>query len=259
MVVDVLCCRFMHLCGRFVPFCDHLASLRGCFSSFFVAVSRRFVSLLGRSACVVVLEGFLCPFCCCASLFMMILIHILRLCGRCASRSVCFRSFSDFFSVSLYLFCLDCEVVRLCGRFAAGFHLFCGCFESFVVLCFVAVFLHFLCLSFVVVFHLFVAVFCLLEVALYLRLAVLHSSVLSVVVLCFLFFRISYTLLLVAVLSLLAVVLCLVDRFASRLVILLLFEAILHRRRSFCTSFFDHFAVFFASPCSLIDFSNWKS
>lgn len=62
VVVDVLCCRVMHLCGRFVPFCDHLASLRGCFSSFFVAVSRRFVSLLGRSACVVVLEFFLCPF-----------------------------------------------------------------------------------------------------------------------------------------------------------------------------------------------------
>lgn len=188
----------------------------------------------------------------------MILIHILRLCGRCASRSVCFRSFSDFFSVSLYLFCLDSEVVRLCGRFAAGFHLFCGCFESFVVLCFVAVFLHFLCLSFGVVFHLFVAVFCLLEVALYLRLAVLHSSVLSVVVLCFLFFRISYTLLLVAVLSLLAVVLCLVElfcissgyfaslwsHFASPAVVL----------HVFC----DHFAVFFASPCSLIDFSNWK-
>lgn len=152
-------------------------------------------------------------FCCCASLFMMILIHILRLCGRCASRSVCFRSFSDFFSVSLYLFCLDSEVVRLCGRFAAGFHLFCGCFESFVVLCFLVVFLHFLCLSFGVVFHLFVAIFCLLKLALYLRLAVLHSSVLSVVVLCFLFFRISYTLLLVAVLSLLAVVLCLVELF----------------------------------------------
>lgn len=167
----------------------------------------------------------------------MILIHILRLCGRCASRSVCFRSFSDFFSVSLYLFCLDSEVVRLCGRFAAGFHLFCGCFESFVVLCFLVVFLHFLCLSFGVVFHLFVAIFCLLKLALYLRLAVLHSSVLSVVVLCFLFFRISYTLLLVAVLSLLAVVLCLVELFSSRLVILLLFEAILHRRRSFCTSF----------------------
>lgn len=139
--------------------------------------------------------------------------HLASLCGRCASRSVCFRSFSDFFSVSLYLFCLDSEVVRLCGRFAAGFHLFCGCFESFVVLCFLVVFLHFLCLSFGVVFHLFVAIFCLLKLALYLRLAVLHSSVLSVVVLCFLFFRISYTLLLVAVLSLLAVVLCLVELF----------------------------------------------
>lgn len=34
VVVDVLCCCFKHLCGRFVPFCFHLESLSGCFSSF---------------------------------------------------------------------------------------------------------------------------------------------------------------------------------------------------------------------------------
>ena len=207
ILVFCACLWTICTCGRFVVvlclfvvvlylFCGHFASVCGCWSSLFAAVS-------GCSACGVVSKFFIVSFCSYASSFLIILSHVLRLCGRCESRCAVVmcpvRSVvgpfvsSQPFCISLLSSCSYVESLKLCfslwplcvsvWSFCSQFSSFFAAILSLLLFCISLLsFLHFLCLSLVVVFQLFEAVVLLLKVVVfgcYCRFDSLHSCFIS--------------------------------------------------------------------------------